>query len=61
MVKRKKPKRLYFSVTEDIHQLFKDWCEYNDTTIQEQLECMFESWLLTEVTDRDYSFNREVK
>ena len=61
MVKRKKQKRLYFSVTEDIHQLFKDWCEYNNTTIQEQLECMFESWLLTEVTDRDYNFNREVK
>lgn len=60
MAKRKKPKRLYFSVTEDIHQLFKDWCEYNETTIQEQLECMFESWLMLEVTDKDYTFNKEV-
>lgn len=58
MAVRKKPKRIYFSVTEDIYQIFKDWCKYNKSTMQEQLECMFETWLLTEVTDKDMDFNR---
>lgn len=49
MVVRKKPKRLYFSVREDVHAQFKKWCEKNNTTIQEQLESMFEVWMETEV------------
>lgn len=49
MITRKKPKRLYFSVREDVHKKFKKWCEKNDTTIQEQLENMFQVWVETEV------------
>ena len=49
MAKRRKPKRLYLSVTEDTYAKFKKLCEEKDITIQKQLESIFELWLETEV------------
>ena len=40
---RTKPKRLYFSVDENIYEKFKQYCKKNNTTIQYELSSLFDT------------------
>lgn len=58
-VYRSKPKRLYFSVEEEVYKKFKKYCEINNTTIQEQLSSLFDTLWTSIELDENLNFVSE--
>ena len=61
-VNRTKPKRLYFSVDEDVYEKFKKYCKINNTTIQYELSSLFDTlWTNIEMNENlDFSEGGEI-
>ena len=50
--RRTKPKRLYFSVDENVYEKFKQYCKKNETTIQYELSSLFDTlWTSIEMNE----------